>query len=48
MAAKPFKKCSTALVIRKVQIKSTVSVHLIPVRIAKVNQMTAHAGEDVG
>lgn len=38
VAEKPFKNFSVALVIGEVQIKSTVSFRLMPVRTAKVNQ----------
>ena len=34
MANTYIKRCSTSLVMRKVQIKTTVSYHIVPVRIA--------------
>ena len=48
MVERHFRKCSTFLATREMQIKTTLRFHLIPARRAKMKTlMTAYSGEDV-
>ena len=47
MASRYMKRCSTSLIIKETQVKTTVRYHLTGVRMAIINKSINNAGQNV-